>query len=472
VLKIRTWLDSDIILDKTITPPEVIGLLEQALYIPNRAKDEAQRNGLWGWQNMPDWIAMFKYDGDLFFMPRGFKKQYEEGVRALGHEIEWMDRRVVMDRSYMPTPASNPEPWQEVAISMIAAYPEGIYKAPSGSGKTVTVLLAIAQLQQKALIIINTKDILWQWQDRVREHVHSELIVGQVGDGKYEISELITIATAQTINSRYEFLKERGFFDEFGFVCLDECHHATAETYNRIMNSFSSRWRMGVSATPDKTGDFELAKMVLGPITHETRPDQVTNLMRPKVVRTPTSFFFPFKGRKGRDRGNYHDMLHALITDPERNSQIVENIIANRGHHQLVVSKRLEHLDLIEQMLYDRGFSDPVVKITGRDDNDNRKAAKELAETAPCVLLSTLADEAMDIPRLDRLHLIFPQKNPGLVTQQVGRVERKHSDKRDAVIYDYTDLKVSPLAAQWRVRRLEVYNLRGYEVEMKPKEKV
>jgi hypothetical protein len=30
------------------------------------------------------------------------------------------------------------------------------------------------------------------------------------------------------------------------------------------------------------------------------------------------------------------------------------------------------------------------------------------------VILSTLADEALDIPILDRLHLVFPQRNAGL----------------------------------------------------------
>ena len=70
----------------------------------------------------------------------------------------------------------------------------------------------------------------------------------------------------------------------------------------------------------------------------------------------------------------------------------------------------------------------------------------------------------MDIPRLDRLHLIFPQRNSGLITQQVGRAERKHPDKQDALIYDYWDGNVGPLDVQWRVRHLEVYKSRGYRV--------
>jgi superfamily II DNA or RNA helicase len=91
---------------------------------------------------------------------------------------------------------------------------------------------------------------------------------------------------------------------------------------------------------------------------------------------------------------------------------------------------------------------------------------------APGAMLSTLADEALDIPRLDRIHLVFPQRNPGLVTQQVGRVERKHPDKTDAYIFDYVDSNVGALEAQWKVRRTEVYMPRGYKVQVQRRAEV
>jgi superfamily II DNA or RNA helicase len=88
-------------------------------------------------------------------------------------------------------------------------------------------------------------------------------------------------------------------------------------------------------------------------------------------------------------------------------------------------------------------------------------------DSEPGVLLSTLADEALDIPRLDRMHLVFPQRNAGLVVQQVGRVERQHPEKKDAVIYDYVDGNVGALDAQWRVRRTEVYMPRNYKIDIR-----
>jgi len=191
----------------------------------------------------------------------------------------------------------------------------------------------------------------------------------------------------------------------------------------------------------------------------------VDSLQKPEVIRIPTKFGFGFRGTKSRfQRSNYPEMIEALIRNADRNKLIVAAIMENAGHHQLVVSKRLEHLDILQDMLLEAGLPDPIVTITGKNDNEHRQQAKALAEESPCVLLSTLADEAMDIPRLDRLHLVFPQRNPGLITQQVGRVERKHPDKADALIYDYWDGNTGPLNAQWRVRHLEVYKRRGYRI--------
>ena len=460
--KIRLWLPD--------LPGGIRESIAEALTIPNVAKLEAQKNHQWGWERMPDNIAMYSIEDDYMVMPRGFIQDYADGLRLLGYRPQWIDCRKFKRHEYMGEEIDL-RAWQKPAKSMLYAKCDGIYKAPAGSGKTVAILALIQELSCKSLIIVNTKDVLWQWQERIDEFLGPDYYpVGQIGDGVFDISDQITIATAQTLHSRFHELEQRGFFDDFSLVCLDECHHATAETYNRVLDRFSARYRLGVSATPDKTGDFALATLVLGPIVHTTYPYEVTSLMRPQVVKVHTKFGFGFRGTKSRwQRSNYGEMIQALITDQDRNQLIVNQIKANVGHHQMVLSKRLDHLYLLEGMLEEQGFADYIVKITGQTKNEDRLAAKRLAETSPCVLLSTVADEALDIPRLDRLHLCFPQKNAGLVTQQVGRVERKHPDKLDAIIYDYIDGNVGPLEKQWRTRRFDVYEPRGYEIHTMPR---
>jgi superfamily II DNA or RNA helicase len=441
-------------------------LLMEALSIPNMAKEKAKQMDQWGWQRMPDSIALWDLEGDYLIMPRGFFRDFKDGLTMLGGQIEVVDKTSFPSHNQFLGEEISLRPWQVPQLDAIIGEAQGIIKSPAGSGKTVSALSAVQQLNTKSLIIVNTKDILWQWQDRIKTFLSEDIHIGQVGDNVFDVSEVITVATAQTIHSRYDALLEDGFFDQFGFVCLDECHHATAETYNRIVNSFSARYRIGVSATPDKSGEFALATRVLGPIICDTDHKTVDALTTPTVVKIPTKFGFNFKGHSGRgSRSNYPQMITALVEDEDRNRAITANILKNKNHHQLVISKRLAHLENISEMLKEANFPDPVVTIIGKDDNEHRREAKALADDKPCVILSTLADEALDIPRLDRLHLIFPQRNSGLVIQQVGRVERVHEEKTEAIIFDYCDLNIGPLEKQWRVRRFEVYELRGYLIE-------
>lgn len=439
--------------------------LAEALTIPNLAKEAAKKNDTWGWQQMDDFIELWSLDGDWMVMPRGFALAFGEGMRLYDQVIDWTDNRTFERLPVAGEQQFPPFKWQSPQIDSIAARHQGILKSPAGSGKTVAVLFSIQEASCKSLVIVNTKDILWQWQDRAREYLGEDFPVGQIGDNIFEPSDYLTIATAQTLHSRYEELEQLGFFDEFSYVCLDECHHATAETYNRILDRFSARFRIGVSATPDKTGDFALATAVLGPIIHTTHHSEVDNLVMPELVKVPTKFGFGFRGTINRwQRSNYPQMIQALITNPERNELIANVLKYEEGTHSLLISKRLEHLDILESMMWDADYDGHVLKLTGKESRDERQRVVEISNSEPSLVLSTLADEALDVPRLDRGFLVFPQKNPGLITQQVGRFERKHPDKKDAKIYDFTDLNVGPLEKQWRVRRFEVYEPRGYSI--------
>ena len=113
-------------------------------------------------------------------MPRGFLPDYTQGLRALGHKPDLIDHRhykSLLRIGWKP----EPKKWQIPAVAAIIENEQGIYKAPAGSGKTVAVLIAIAELGCKSLIIVNTKDILWQWQKRVYEFLGEDYPIGQIG---------------------------------------------------------------------------------------------------------------------------------------------------------------------------------------------------------------------------------------------------------------------------------------------------
>lgn len=447
--------------------PDILELIKDALSIPNIERQKAMEQNIWGWQQMRETIDLWGIDpmSQHLLMPRGFWLDLVEGLKAFEIDFEVDDQRC-----NEPTPMEMGEhislkPWQIPAVQAIWFFEQGIWKAPAGSGKTVGVLEAIRRAKTPSIVIVNTKDILYQWEDRAKTFLGPDYPVSIIGDGKIHTSDHLTIATAQTLHSRFDEFERSGFFDDmFGLMCLDECHHATANTFNRIVDRFSCRIRIGVSATPDKTGDFELATKILGPIFHETLRKDVDIITKPHVFKIPTSFQFNYQGKVGRRPSNYPKLLQSLITDNERNDLIVKTIMMNPGSHSLVVSKRLEHLNIIAQKLVDERYLYSIFKLTGSESSDTRKTIIDYATYNPCIILSTLADEALDIPRLDSIFLVFPQRNTGLIEQQVGRICRVHPDKTESNVYDFADPLVGPLDAQWKVRRRDVYQAHGYEV--------
>lgn len=452
-------------------PDEADDAIMDALCIPNLERENAKKQHIYGWQDMPESLVMYDLHGPradaIIDVPRGFAFDLVDGMANFGVEFDFEDNRSSPTTFRVGGKIESRE-HQDPAVDAILETQQGIYKAPPGSGKTVVILKAGRRAGTRCLIIVNTKDIMNQWVNRIHEHLGDYLQVGTIGDNTFEVGPIWTIATAQTLHSRFDQLEEEGFFEHFGFVCLDECHHATADTYNRLMDRFSAKIRIGVSATPDKTGDFQLAQMILGPIIHTTKHDGLVEagyLLKPTIIRVSTQFGFNFRGTKNRwSRSNYPEMLTALIDSRLRNDLIVKCIMREAGHHSLVLTKRHDHIDLIEAMLEQAGFPDPIYRLTGKEKSATRKGVIKLIEDFPGCVISTVADEALDVPRIDRGFLIFPQRNTGLIEQQIGRFARTHPEKKDAIVYDFADLKVTALKAQWRARRLHVYEKHGYKI--------
>jgi superfamily II DNA or RNA helicase len=463
-------IDHKLRIARSELPPDVQDLIVDALSIPNIERQHQMEQGVPGWQSLPEKINLWTRTSGRLILPRGFYRQLVEGLTTLQIDFEVDDRTTFDD--YLPEIGEPVDlrPWQSRAVVDMLEAKNGIWKAPAGSGKTVGVLEAVRRLNCPSLVIVNTKDILYQWVERAKQFLGVDYPVATIGDGEFSISDYLTIATVQTLHSRYVGLVRSGFFSQFSLVCLDECHHATADTFNRILGRFDAKYRFGVSATPDKTGDFALAQAVLGPIIHETKREDVDTLVKPVIFRIPTGFRFKYRGRMGHIPSNYPELVQNLIRDDQRNALIICAIMLNAKRHILVCSRRLEQLHTIREALEKYGYPNITMMLTGEETTEARKAVIDYASLHPCVILSTLADEALDIPRLDGLFLVFPQRNTGLIEQQVGRIARQHPEKRDAAVFDFCD-NIGPLEAQWQARRREVYQKHGYKIEtVTPKE--
>lgn len=419
-------------------------------------------------------------------------RNMDEGVAGNGGRIVFLPKyeRVV----------SIEEDEFAMTYDMVMADPHNNFVANGivvhNSGKTVTMIGVLWELHpQRALVLVERLNLLDQWKRRIHDHLGSDVPVGIIGDGKWNV-ERITIATAQTL---YRYRDETRFIElaeKTDALIIDECHHATAKTINELIQLFPAKLRVGTSATPDKTGEFDLALNVIGEVFYEDDEEELREvglIVKPHVEVIHTNFVHEFWGdhkatreddyicdvpgckKSGKEphvhKGNYQQVKQALIRDAKRNRLIADNIIANRGHCQIVITNETTHIDEMLAALEKRdprlAKSGLVHVITGRSKKNRDEVIQQLEDMQEFILFSTVAAEGLDIARIDRVHLPFPERNPRTVEQKIGRGTRSFDGKLGSIIFDYADVLVPPLAKQFRERRWKCYEVLGLPVNIR-----
>jgi len=334
---------------------------------------------------------------------------------------------------------------QEKALETMLREQQGLIVRPPGTGKTQIALAFAAVAETRTLILVHTEDILKQWVEYI-ERAIPELKnkVGVIRGKECRIGH-ITIATVQTLNRSY-LGKGEAWWGQFGAVIADEAHHVSAASWEAVLNACPAFYRFGFTASPTRAdGMHPTMRFIVGPVIHKQK---FTSPVPLEVIPVKTDFRFAFRGSF-----DWIPLVNKLVSSGGRNAQIAEVVDAEvqKGNSVLVLSRRIEHLDNIAEFMSEDCEILAAKRCT-------KKERSEILEnfrngSVRCVLATQLADEALDVPRLNRICLVYPGKHEGRIIQQIGRALRKFPEKTDAAIYDFVDWNVGVLRHQWNQRK-------------------
>jgi superfamily II DNA or RNA helicase len=397
----------------------------------------------------PESLCLAELDDQTLFLPRGAAAD----ILSLCPRAEVVDETVTAPSGFEPASFILRD-YQNDALESLTKKNQGVLQAPPGSGKTVAMLELIIRRGQKTLILVHTKDLLEQWRDRMLSF--TTIKPGIIQGGTFYVQP-VTIATVQSLNRPLP----EDFKNGFGMVILDECHHCPASSFKAVVNQFPARYRYGCTATPDRQDGLGfLLTAVIGPILHKIENSALVDsgdILRPVIKTVETFSYYPVVE-------SYGELLNRIVEDEQRNHLIVDLIgrEAAEGNSCLVLSERVRHVRILHDLFRNKFQGIGSFAITGKDSKEHRQAAvaEMNAGNAKVLFATRLADEGLDIRRLNRLFLTCPVRAVNKLTQQIGRIQRTFPGKTDAIVYDFIDS--NSLAKNQSYTRKKLYEKFNY----------
>lgn len=350
----------------------------------------------------------------------------------------------------------------------------GAIALPTGAGKTVTAIAAIAELGVATLVLVPTRVLLDQWVRTLGAAWPHP--IGRLGDGDHHVLPV----TVATYASAVGWVPRIG--DRFGLVVVDEAHHLGAWCPSEILEMLTAPARLGLTATPPDdraalrrhVGDIVYACTVeeivgdgLAPYEARVREIALSPDERRRYREARARFaavYGPFqrlsggatwsefvraarKTETGRDALAAWREYRALIAYPEEKRRAVRDLLARHACQRTLVftsdnatAYAIARELLVMPITHEIGRAERALALT-------RFAAGEL----PVLVSSQVLDEGLDVPDAEVAIIVGGTGSARRYVQRIGRVLRPRPGKR-AVVHELVVVESAELAEMARRR--------------------
>ena len=339
-----------------------------------------------------------------------------------------------------------------------AANARGVVALPTGSGKTLVALAAIAQLGVATLCLVPTRVLLDQWARALA--AYSSQPIGRLGDGDHVVAPI----TVATYASAISWAPRIG--DRFGLVIVDEAHHVGAWCPTEIFEMLVAPARLGLTATPP--GDTGVLARHLGPVVYGLSVDDLagTALAAYELVTVPITLDDDERRRYRELRRRFaagysafqrktpQGAWNEFVRDASQTIQGRAALTAWRDYRALLAypaGKRsalrellARHPDLRTLVFtadnataYAIARELLVMPITYEIRRAERNQALDgfRSGARPVLVSSQVLDEGFDVPDADVAIVVGGTSSARRHAQRIGRVLRPRDGKR-AVVYE------------------------------------
>lgn len=323
----------------------------------------------------------------------------------------------------------------------------------TGTGKTFASAFAMRELGYKrVLFLVHRGQLARQTKKSYQKVFGKNVSMGLVGAGYSDYDADYIFATVQTLN-RDSHLRQYAP-DDFDCIILDEAHHSSADTYQKVMKYFEPKLWLGMTATPDKRDDNIEGRNIYDIFNHQIAYEIRLQQAMEEDILCPFHYFgisdlsVLDDGQLKARRLTENEFRH--LTSDERVRHIVEQAeyygYSGDRVKGLVFCSRIDESEELSRKFNELGYR--TIALNGSASEDERSEAFErLAmdedeatdelEPLDYIFSVEILNEGVDIVEVNQVIMLRPTSSPIVFIQQLGRGLRKAEGKEYVVILDF-----------------------------------
>ncbi|MGW7685532.1 DUF3427 domain-containing protein [Kribbella sp. NPDC054772] len=375
-----------------------------------------------------------------------------------------------------------PRPYQAEMLEEIAVEREvhdrhrNLVVAATGTGKTVVAALDYRRLhnaatargeQAPSLLFVAHRGEILQQSLRTYREVLAEANFGEeyFAGARPERWDHV-FASVQALN-KYDIASIPP--EHFDVVVVDEFHHASAPTYQRILEHLQPRELLGLTATPERTDGLDIKRYFGGRTAVELR---LWDALAADLL-CPFHYFGIADDTHLEQlqwtRGRYDEhQLENLYTGNDARAAIVLREVRDKltdlsTMRALGFCVSVAHAEYMARVFTQAGI--PARAVSGQTSSHERAAAladlRNLRVNA--LFAADLFNEGLDIPAVNTVLFLRPTESPTVFLQQLGRGLRQAEGKPVLTALDFVGHQRKEFRFDLRFRAITGDTRKGLE---------
>jgi len=317
--------------------------------------------------------------------------------------------------------------------------------AATGTGKTLISAFDFAHFLRnkpdaKFLFVAHRQEILKQAQASYRgvlrnSHFGELWVAGAKPEHYRQL-----FASIQTLNSQLADLSLSA--DYYDYIVIDEVHHIAASSYRAVLEYFTPKILLGLTATPERHDGSDILADFGGVIAAELRLPEAIN----RRHLCPFQYFAVDDDTDLRSiswsRGRYdigqltnlythnHVRVHKIV-------QSLQEIVTDIGSiRALAFCVSREHADFMCKQFLLKGINSDVLTSDNSGQRQQKQQALRCGEINVLFVVD-IFNEGVDIPEVDTLLFLRPTESLTIFLQQLGRGLRLFDGKECCTVLDF-----------------------------------